>query len=178
VRAASIVASQQRQRLFDLLSKVSLLSDRSARGCVSAAIFAGTTQELGIALILLSAALGAMLGSTIGFWIGDRYSEARFEEKLAVTRASGTRHSSIRFVAGELNPMATREAPFLNAARQAEDSIMVVYGLDAAAILGGDGSFGGFVQCCGCIVPHAKLAVHEQFPDQVAATIQNFLLGP
>jgi hypothetical protein len=91
VRAASIVASQQRQRLFDLLSKVSLLSDRSARGCVSAAIFAGTTQELGIALILLSAALGAMLGSTIGFWIGDRYSEARFEEKHFRTRATSLR---------------------------------------------------------------------------------------
>ena len=56
-----------------MLSKVALLSDRSAHGCVSAAIFAGTTQELGIALILLSAVLGAMLGSTIGFWIGDRY---------------------------------------------------------------------------------------------------------
>ena len=40
---------------------------------VSAAIFAGTTQELGIALVLLSAVLGAILGSTIGFWIGDRY---------------------------------------------------------------------------------------------------------
>ena len=73
MRAASIVASQQRQRLFDLLSKVSLLSDRSARGCVSAAIFAGTTQELGIALVLLSAVLGAILGSTVSFWIGDRY---------------------------------------------------------------------------------------------------------
>src|SRR5262249_56338004 len=40
---------------------------------VSAAIFAGTTQELGIALVLLSAVLGALLGSTIGFWIADRY---------------------------------------------------------------------------------------------------------
>ena len=40
---------------------------------VSAAIFAGTTQELGIALVLLSAVLGAILGSTIGFWIGARY---------------------------------------------------------------------------------------------------------
>jgi membrane protein DedA with SNARE-associated domain len=40
---------------------------------VSAAIFAGTTQELSIALILLSAVLGAIVGSTIGFWIGDRY---------------------------------------------------------------------------------------------------------
>ena len=31
---------------------------------VSATIFAGTTQELGIALVLLSAVLGAILGST------------------------------------------------------------------------------------------------------------------
>jgi len=34
---------------------------------VSAAIFAGTTQELSIALVLLSAVLGAIVGSTIGF---------------------------------------------------------------------------------------------------------------
>jgi membrane protein DedA with SNARE-associated domain len=40
---------------------------------VSAAIFAGTTQELSIAVVLVSAVLGAMLGSTIGFWIGSRY---------------------------------------------------------------------------------------------------------
>src|SRR6201981_2434031 len=40
---------------------------------VSAAIFAGTTQELSIALVLLSAVSGAIAGSTIGFWIGDRY---------------------------------------------------------------------------------------------------------
>ncbi len=40
---------------------------------VSAAIFAGTTQEVGIALIVLSAVLGVILGSTIGFWIGERY---------------------------------------------------------------------------------------------------------
>jgi membrane protein DedA with SNARE-associated domain len=41
---------------------------------VSAAIFAGTTQELNIALVLLSAVLGAIFGSIIGFWIGDRIS--------------------------------------------------------------------------------------------------------
>ena len=56
-------------------------------------------------------------------------SEAQFEEKLAVTRASGARHSSIRFVAGELDPMPTREA-FLSAARQVNDPIMVVYGAE------------------------------------------------
>ena len=52
-------------------------------------------------------------------------SEARFEEKLAVTRASGARHSSIRFVAGELDPMATWQA-FLSAAQQVNDLIIVV----------------------------------------------------
>src|SRR3984957_20157314 len=40
---------------------------------VSAAIFAGTTQELGIAVVLLSAVLGGIVGSAIGFWVGDRY---------------------------------------------------------------------------------------------------------
>jgi hypothetical protein len=27
------------------------------------------------------------------------------------------------------------------------------------------------------VVPHAKLAVHEEFPDQVAATIKKFSLA-
>jgi membrane protein DedA with SNARE-associated domain len=40
---------------------------------VSAAIFAGTTQELSIALVVFSAVLGAIFGSIIGFWIGGRY---------------------------------------------------------------------------------------------------------
>jgi membrane protein DedA with SNARE-associated domain len=40
---------------------------------VTAAVFAGTTQELSIAVVLLSAALGTILGSIISFWIGDRY---------------------------------------------------------------------------------------------------------
>ena len=35
--------------------------------------FAGTTQDISIALVLLSAVLGAIFGSIIGFWIGDRY---------------------------------------------------------------------------------------------------------
>jgi membrane protein DedA with SNARE-associated domain len=40
---------------------------------VSAAIFAGTTQNISIALVLLAAVAGAIIGSIIGFWIGDRY---------------------------------------------------------------------------------------------------------
>jgi membrane protein DedA with SNARE-associated domain len=40
---------------------------------VTAAIIAGTTQELSIVLVLFAAIIGAILGSIIGFWIGDRY---------------------------------------------------------------------------------------------------------
>src|SRR5262249_48443784 len=40
---------------------------------VTAAIYAGTTQNLSIGLVLFAAVAGATLGSIIGFWIGDRY---------------------------------------------------------------------------------------------------------
>jgi membrane protein DedA with SNARE-associated domain len=40
---------------------------------VSAAIFAGTTQDISIALVILTAVLGAIFGSIVGFWIGDRF---------------------------------------------------------------------------------------------------------
>jgi pimeloyl-ACP methyl ester carboxylesterase len=104
-------------------------------------------------------------------------SEARFEEKMAVTRASGARHSSIRFVAGELDPMATREA-FLIAAQQVNDPIMVVYGAETPPRSRTEmEALAGLPNVVATIVPHAKLAVHEEFPDQVAATIKNFLLA-
>lgn len=40
---------------------------------VTAAIYAGTTQNLSIGVVLLAAIAGASLGSLIGFWIGKRY---------------------------------------------------------------------------------------------------------
>ena len=40
---------------------------------MSAAIFTATTQDISIALVVLSAVLGAIFGSIIGFWIGDRF---------------------------------------------------------------------------------------------------------
>jgi pimeloyl-ACP methyl ester carboxylesterase len=104
-------------------------------------------------------------------------SEARFEEKLAVTRASGARHSSIRFVAGELDPMATREA-FLSAAQQVNDPIIVVYGAETPPRSRAEMEvLAGLPNVVAAVVPHAKLAVHEEFPDEVAATIKKFLLG-
>jgi pimeloyl-ACP methyl ester carboxylesterase len=104
-------------------------------------------------------------------------SEARFEEKLVVTRASGARHSSIRFVAGEVDPMPTREA-FLSAARQVNDPIMVVYGAETPPRSRAEmEALAGLPNVVATVVPRAKLAVHEEFPDQVAATIKKFLLA-
>ena len=104
-------------------------------------------------------------------------SDARFEEKMAVTRASGARYSSVRFVAGELDPMLSREA-FLSAARQVNDPIMVVYGAETPPRSRAEmEALAGLPNVVATVVPDAKLAVHEEFSDEVAATIQNFLLG-
>ncbi len=84
-------------------------------------------------------------------------SDARFEEKMAVTRASGARYSSVRFVAGELDPMLSREA-FLSAARQVNDPIIVVYGAETPPKSRAEmEAFGGFAECCGHRCPPSKI---------------------
>lgn len=40
---------------------------------IAASIYAGTTQELDIGLVIAAAAAGAILGDNLGFWIGRRY---------------------------------------------------------------------------------------------------------
>ena len=103
-------------------------------------------------------------------------SDARFKEKMAVTRARGARHSSIRFVAGELDPMATREA-FLIAAQQINDPIMVVYGAETPPKSRAEmEALASLPNVVATVVPYAKLAVHEEFPDEAARTIKHFLL--
>ena len=94
-----------------------------------------------------------------------------------MTRASGARHSSIRFVAGELDPVATREA-FLGAAQQVNDPIIVVYGAETPPRSRAEmEALAGLPNVVTAVVPRAKLAVHEEFPDEVAATIKEFLVG-
>lgn len=57
----------------------------------------------------------------------DWLSADRFAKKLNVTNAAGARHASFRFVAGELDPMGSREE-FLAAALDLADPVLVVYG--------------------------------------------------
>ena len=100
---------------------------------------------------------------------------ARLAEKLAVTRAGGARHASLRFVAGELDPVRDRAA-FLALARGVADPVLVAYGdatppkskAEMAAL-------SALPNLRTTILPGGKLSVHEELPDAVAAAIEAFL---
>jgi pimeloyl-ACP methyl ester carboxylesterase len=99
----------------------------------------------------------------------------RLAAKLAVTRGSGARHASARFVSGGLDRVESRAA-FLELARRANVPILVVYGdqtppksraeMVALAELPN-------VQIQR--LAKGKLAIHEEFPEAVASAIKPFL---
>jgi pimeloyl-ACP methyl ester carboxylesterase len=101
--------------------------------------------------------------------------QSLLEEKLAVTRETGARHASIRFVTGELDPMQSRDE-FLAAARRVRDPILVLYGaetptkskaeMEALALL---------PNVRATVLPNGKLGVHEEFAAETAAVVMPFL---
>jgi pimeloyl-ACP methyl ester carboxylesterase len=102
-------------------------------------------------------------------------SGERLQQKLAVTRARGARHASVRFVTGVLDPFATREQ-FLELGRRAALPVLTVYSvqtpvrsraeMEALVALPGIGS--------ACLA-QGKLGLHEEFPEAVAQAIAPFL---
>jgi pimeloyl-ACP methyl ester carboxylesterase len=100
---------------------------------------------------------------------------ARLAEKLKVTRAPGARHASVRFVTGLLDPAADRAA-FLASAARVRDPMLLLYGagtprksraeMEALATLPNVETH---------VLPRGKLAVQEEDPDAVAATVGKFL---
>ncbi|MCL2430332.1 MAG: alpha/beta hydrolase [Alphaproteobacteria bacterium] len=96
-------------------------------------------------------------------------------EKLAVTRAPGARHAAIRFVAGELDPMTSR-TEFLDAARQVTAPILLVYGADTPPKSKAEmQELAGLPNVRTALLPAGKLAVHEEFADEVAGALWTFL---
>ncbi len=99
----------------------------------------------------------------------------RFAAKLAVTRTPGARHASVRFVAGVLDPMASR-TEFLTAAGELAEPFLLLYGaatpprsraeMEALAALPR-----ARTHC----LPAGKLALHEEYPDAVAEALRPFL---
>jgi pimeloyl-ACP methyl ester carboxylesterase len=98
-------------------------------------------------------------------------------EKLAVTRATGARHGSIRFVVGELDPMKSREE-FLDAARQATEPILLVYGADTPSKSKAEMvELAALPSVRTVLLPAGKLAIHEEYADEVTSALRGFLGG-
>ncbi len=102
---------------------------------------------------------------------------ARMARKRRVTDAPGARHASIRFVAGELDPVRSREA-FLALAARVRDPVLVVFGAGVPRkSLAEMEAFVGLANVQAVRLPAGKLAIHEEFPDEVFAAIAPFLSG-
>lgn len=100
-------------------------------------------------------------------------NRSRLAEKLAVTNAQEARQAAFRFVAGELDPMSTREL-FLATARQVIDPILAVYGAATPRRSKAEmEALGNLPNVQSCELPVGKLAVHEEFPVLVAEAVHS-----
>lgn len=98
-------------------------------------------------------------------------TDARLQEKLAVTTAPGARHASVRFVTGGLDPLQSRAA-FLDAAHGCPVPIRAIYGADTPRKSKAEMEYLHSVSGVELIeLPRGKLAVHEEHPDLVAQAI-------
>jgi pimeloyl-ACP methyl ester carboxylesterase len=99
----------------------------------------------------------------------------RLREKLAVTRPSGARFASVRFVTGKLDPLATR-TEFLDAAQRSPVPMLIVYGAQTPSRSRAEMEALALVPSIRTVLlPLGKLSVHEEFPDLVAEAIKPFL---
>jgi pimeloyl-ACP methyl ester carboxylesterase len=96
-------------------------------------------------------------------------------EKLAVTRAPGARHASIRFVTGELDPMHSREE-FLAAARGVRDPVLVIFGAETPSRSKAEmEALAALPNVRTMLLPAGKLGVHEDCAEAVYAALRGFL---
>jgi pimeloyl-ACP methyl ester carboxylesterase len=100
----------------------------------------------------------------------------RLREKLAVTRPSGARFSSVRFVTGKLDPLATR-IEFLDMAQRSPVPVLMVYGARTPSRSRAEmEALASVPSIRTTVLPLGKLSAHEEFPDLVADAIKPFLL--
>ena len=97
--------------------------------------------------------------------------------KLAVTRAPGARHASVRFVTGALDRVDSRAA-FIDLARRASVPILAVIGEETPPKSRAEmEQLANVPNVQVAHLPTGKLAIHEEFTDAVANVIVPFLLG-
>jgi pimeloyl-ACP methyl ester carboxylesterase len=104
-------------------------------------------------------------------------SGERLATKLAVTRAPGSRHSSVRFVTGRLDRVGSRDE-FLGLVRKADKPTLVIYGDETP--IRSRSEIEALANLPSVQVERlhqGKLSIHEEFPDAVAPVIRRFLKG-
>ena len=102
-------------------------------------------------------------------------TEDHLRQKLAVTNAPGARYASVRFVTGALDPFASR-AEFLSTASTSALPILVLYGAGTPPRSKAEIEALRAIEGAELVeLPTGKLAIHEEFPDAVAAAIMERL---
>lgn len=102
-------------------------------------------------------------------------SGKRLRSKMEVTRGKGARHASVRFVTGGLDRFTDRAA-FLNNLRLAPCPVLVTYGLETPRKSRAE--MEALSDLPNVHVERfdlGKLAIHEEFPENIARAIREFL---
>lgn len=99
----------------------------------------------------------------------------RMAAKRAVTEAAGARYASFRFVAGELDPLPTREA-WLDAARQVPGPITLLYAERTPRKSKAEMTvLAGLDNVVAKVMPRGKLSFYEEYPDDTATALLSTL---
>lgn len=99
----------------------------------------------------------------------------RMAEKRKVTEAGGARHASFRFVAGELDLFADRDA-FLDTARRAGTGIVVAYSSETPPKSKAEMAALATLENVSAVeLPRGKLSFHEEFPDDTVKALRTSL---
>jgi hypothetical protein len=102
----------------------------------------------------------------------DWLTEERLAGKRGVTRARGARFASVRFVTGRLDPFATGKEARAAAAAVSAERLQWIWGEEAPRR--SKAEMEALAEAAGgapVVLPRGKLALHEEFPQEVARVI-------
>jgi pimeloyl-ACP methyl ester carboxylesterase len=106
-------------------------------------------------------------------WLSGR----RMEEKLTVTRSPGARHASARFVTGRLDPFGSREEQ-AKAVQYVTAPMLNLFSENAPAKSRAEmEALARLPNVRTVRLPRGKLSCHEEFPEEAANVIREFLVA-
>lgn len=102
----------------------------------------------------------------------------RLQQKLAVARAPGARHSSARFVTGRLDPFGSRAEQAGTVSRVTAPILNLFAGTAPKKSRAEMEALATMPNVRTVRLPQGKLSFYEEFPDAAAAAIREFLNDP